>query len=82
MVERVPVTNVETARLRGEPVGPQHLDLLAPVFADPRVGRTMGGVMSRETVAEMCAHAAEQWERDGFAYWVFRRMCKPEDNGA
>lgn len=60
-----------TDRLRGEALGPQHLDALAPILADPRVGATMGGVMRREVVAEMCAGVAQEWTRDGFSYWMF-----------
>ena len=65
------IETVTTPRLRGEALGTRHLDLLAPVFADPRVGRTMGGVMDRATVAEMLAHAEQRWAEEGFAYWMF-----------
>jgi RimJ/RimL family protein N-acetyltransferase len=71
MVERMTIEIVETPRLRGEPIGLRHLDLMAPLFADPRVGRTMGGVMDRDTVASMLAGAEEKWAHDGFAYWIF-----------
>jgi RimJ/RimL family protein N-acetyltransferase len=71
MVERVNIETVHTPRLRGEALAARHLDLLAPVFADPRVGATMGGVMDRETVAGMIAGAEEKWASDGFAYWIF-----------
>lgn len=62
---------VSTPRMRGEALGPQHLDAIAPIFADPRVGATMGGVMRREVVAEMLAGNALEWERDGFSSWIF-----------
>jgi RimJ/RimL family protein N-acetyltransferase len=71
IVERVTIEYVETPRLRGEPLGPRHLDLVAPVFADPRVARTMGGVMDRDTVARTLEGTARQWAADGFAYWIF-----------
>ena len=57
--------------MRGEAIGPQHLDVVAPIFADPRVGATMGGVQSRETVEEILGRQAEAWERDGFGYWMW-----------
>jgi RimJ/RimL family protein N-acetyltransferase len=62
---------VTTPRMRGERLGPRHLDLIAPIFADPRVGATMGGVQSAEQVAQHLAHLDAAWERDGFGYWVF-----------
>ena len=65
------VEYVETPRMRGEPLGIRHLDLCAALFADPRVGRTMGGVMSRETVAEMLEHADRGWDEHGLGYWMF-----------
>ena len=57
--------------MRGEAAGPQHLDALAPIFGDPRVGATMGGVMSREVVAQMLAASEREWARDGFSSWMF-----------
>jgi RimJ/RimL family protein N-acetyltransferase len=62
---------VTTPRLRGEAAGPRHLDALAPIFGDPRVGATMGGVMSREVVAQMLAGNEREWARDGFSSWMF-----------
>ena len=35
---------IATERLRGERLGPAISTSLAPIFADPRVGATMGGV--------------------------------------
>src|SRR6478752_10475972 len=65
------IEQVTTARMRGEPIGPQHLDLIAPIFADPRVGATMGGVNSREFVRETLEAQAAGWAANGFGYWVF-----------
>ena len=56
--------------MRGERLGPRHLDVVAPIFADPRVGATMGGVRTREQVAEQLAGEEERWERDGIGYWM------------
>src|SRR4051794_23815664 len=65
------IEHVTSARMRGEAMRPQHLDVVAPIFADPRVGKTMGGVQSRELVAEHLGHQAAAWERDGFGYWMW-----------
>jgi ribosomal-protein-alanine N-acetyltransferase len=61
---------VSTARMRGEPLGPGHLPLLAPMFADPRVGATMGGVQTPEQVAVRLEAAEAKWARDGFGLWM------------
>jgi len=60
-----------TRRMRGERLGPEHQGPLLPIVADSRVGATMGGVSTPEQVAEQLALAAEEWERDGFGYWMF-----------
>jgi [ribosomal protein S5]-alanine N-acetyltransferase len=65
------VERVATARMRGEAIGPRHLDVVAPIFADPRVGETMGGVQSRALVAEILERQGQAWERDGFGYWMW-----------
>jgi RimJ/RimL family protein N-acetyltransferase len=72
MMERLSAPEVVTTpRLRGERLGPQHLTLVAPIFADPRVGATMGGVQSIEQVEATLERVAECWRRDGFGYWMF-----------
>jgi [ribosomal protein S5]-alanine N-acetyltransferase len=60
-----------TARMRGERLGPAHQGALAPILADPRVAATMGGVASAAEVAEQLASFEEQWDREGFGYWMF-----------
>jgi RimJ/RimL family protein N-acetyltransferase len=72
------IAEVVTARMRSEPIGPQHLDVVAPIFADPRVAATMGGVQTREQVLEILERQAGAWERDGFGYW----MCFERSTGA
>ena len=62
---------VSTPRLRGEAAGPRHLDALAPILADPRVGATMGGVMARDVVADMLEGLEREWAEHGFSYWMF-----------
>src|SRR3954449_10088157 len=56
---------VTTARMRGERLGPRHLDAVAPMLADPRVGATMGGVLGREQVAEQLAGVGGGWGGGG-----------------
>lgn len=60
-----------TARLRAEPLGPEHQALILAILADPRVAATMGGVATASEVAEQLEGAATRWERDGFGYWMF-----------
>ena len=43
--------------MRGERVGPQHQAATEQIFGDPRVGETMGGVMTPEKVAAKLDHA-------------------------
>jgi ribosomal-protein-alanine N-acetyltransferase len=62
---------IVTERLRGERLGPRHVDVLLPIFADPRVGATMGGVWTAEQVAEHAAGIDSHWERHGFGYWMW-----------
>ena len=57
--------------MRGEPVGPQHQDVMLAILADPRVAATMGGVATAEQVAQELAGGAQEWETDGFGYWMF-----------
>ena len=62
---------VETPRMRGERLRAEHLDAVAPILADPRVGATLGGVRTREEVAEQLAAEEERWAREGMGYWMF-----------
>jgi len=72
MPGRMGIERLETARMRGEPVGPQHRDELAVLFGDPRVGATMGGVATPEEVEAVIAVHVAKWERHGFGLYVFR----------
>jgi hypothetical protein len=62
---------IATERLRGERLGPRHVDVLLPIFADPRVGETMGGVSDRERVEREAAGIDSHWEEHGFGYWLW-----------
>src|SRR4051794_41897227 len=57
--------------MRGERLGPQHLDALAPMLAEPRVAATMGGALDREQVAQQLADFDAKWERDGLGYYMW-----------
>ncbi len=62
----------ETERLRGEPLAPKHLDELAAILGDPRVGATLGGVRTRAETAERLAIHVAHREREGFGYRLWR----------
>jgi RimJ/RimL family protein N-acetyltransferase len=62
---------ITTERLRGERLGPRHVDVLLPIFADPRVGATMGGVWTAEQVAGHAAAVDAHWREHGFGYWMW-----------
>jgi RimJ/RimL family protein N-acetyltransferase len=74
---------ITTERLRGERLESRHNDLLEPIFGDPRVGATMGGVWSRETL-EMTTDAVEaHWAEHGFGdmIWFERATGDPIARG-
>jgi [ribosomal protein S5]-alanine N-acetyltransferase len=56
--------------MRGEPLGPEHLDVIAPLFLDPRMEPTMGPAKTLPEIAERLELAAEQWARDGWGQWA------------
>ena len=74
---------ITTDRLRGERLGPRHNDALEPIFADPRVGATMGGVWSRETLEQTTTAVDAHWEEHGFGYlmWFERSTGEPIARG-
>jgi [ribosomal protein S5]-alanine N-acetyltransferase len=57
--------------MRGERLGPEHQAAMELIFGDPRVGATMGGVMTPEQVTDQLTLVAQEWEREGFGYWMF-----------
>jgi ribosomal-protein-alanine N-acetyltransferase len=62
---------ITTERLRGERLGPSHVDRLLALFGDPRVGATMGGTWSREIAAQHAAAVDEHWRRHGYGHWMW-----------
>lgn len=59
-----------TARLRLEPVGPQHHAGLLRLLGDPRVGATLGGVRDAAAVTAGIERTHADWTRDGFGLWA------------
>src|SRR4051794_5007673 len=41
------------------------------MLADPRVAATMGGARDRQETAEHLGVATEEWDRNGFGYWMW-----------
>jgi [ribosomal protein S5]-alanine N-acetyltransferase len=41
------------------------------MLADPRVAATMGGARDREETADHLRVAGEEWDRNGFGYWMW-----------
>jgi ribosomal-protein-alanine N-acetyltransferase len=68
---RVQLDTLETARMHGEPIGPQHRDGLIAMLGDPRVGATLGGVAGPADVDLQIAGMAAHWERHGFGWYAF-----------
>jgi RimJ/RimL family protein N-acetyltransferase len=60
-----------TARLRGEPIGPQHRAGLIALLGDPRVGETLGGTASPEQVDEQIARMSAGFAREGFGLYAW-----------
>jgi len=58
-----------TARLRGEPLGPQHRDALLTLLTDPRVAATLGGAPPPEWIGEHIADVQEHWREHGFGWY-------------
>lgn len=59
-----------TARLRLEPLSTVHVDDIAAMLADPRVGVTMGGVRDRAYAEERTRLHAQRWTENGFGLWA------------
>jgi len=67
----IAVGGFETARMRAEPIGPQHRDGLVALLGDERVGATLGGVAEPEAVDGQIARMAAHWARAGFGWYAF-----------
>jgi [ribosomal protein S5]-alanine N-acetyltransferase len=62
---------IETPRLRGERIGPEHHDGLLVLLGDPRVGATLGGTWTSEKVLRSIDYQRAHWERHGFGFWAW-----------
>jgi len=67
----VNVERLETARLRGEPIGPEHRDGLIAMLGDPRVGATLGGVATPAEVDRQIAAMVAHWATRGYGWYAF-----------
>lgn len=67
----IAVAGFETARMRAEPLGPEHRDGLIALLGDERVGATLGGVADPAAVdAQIAAQQARRREH-GFGWYAF-----------
>jgi RimJ/RimL family protein N-acetyltransferase len=62
---------LDTRRMRGEPIGPQHREGLLALLGDPRVGATLGGVATPDDVDAQIASMARHWADRGFGWYAF-----------
>jgi ribosomal-protein-alanine N-acetyltransferase len=63
---------IETPRMRGDRIGPEHHALLLALVGDERVGATLGGPQTPEEVSASIERHVARWDQDGFGYWMFR----------
>ncbi len=66
---------LDTPRMSGEPIGPEHESEIAELILDPRVYRTLWPWSSAPTRADVRASLMdkrEHWERHGFGLWLLR----------
>jgi ribosomal-protein-alanine N-acetyltransferase len=66
---------LETPRMSGEPIGPEHESEIAELILDPRVYRTLWPWATAPTRADVRASLGDKrdhWERHGFGLWLLR----------
>lgn len=66
---------LETPRMRGEPLGPEHEAEMADLTLDPRVYRTLWPWSEPPTRRDVRASLVDKrghWERHGFGLWLLR----------
>lgn len=72
---------LDTPRMRGEPLSPEHEDELAALTLDPRVYRTLwpwSYPPTRGDVRASLRDKREHWERHGFGLWLLRDRATGE----
>jgi RimJ/RimL family protein N-acetyltransferase len=68
-------TELDTARMRGEPLGPEHEAEMADLTLDARVYRTLwpwAFPPTRREVRSSLADKRDHWTRHGFGLWLLR----------
>jgi ribosomal-protein-alanine N-acetyltransferase len=66
---------LDTARMRGEPLGPEHEAEASVLTLDPRVYRTLWPWSNPPTPADVRSSLRDKhdhWERHGFGLWLLR----------
>jgi ribosomal-protein-alanine N-acetyltransferase len=66
---------LDTPRMSGEPIGPEHEAEIAELILDPRVYRTLWPfptAPSRVDVQASLVDKRDHWERHGFGLWLLR----------
>jgi [ribosomal protein S5]-alanine N-acetyltransferase len=67
----VAIERLETARMIGEPIGPQHRDGLLAMLGDERVGATLGGAFTPAMVDAGIDRMTTHWARHGWGWYAF-----------
>lgn len=70
--------NPQSERLVAEPISDAHQADMERLLGDPRVGATMGGVLTPARVAALTTHLAVSFERHGYGFWVWRERATGE----
>ena len=60
-----------TARMRAEPLGPQHRDGLIALLGDPRVGATMAGIRTPAEIDEQIARMSAFHAAHGYGWYAW-----------
>jgi len=74
-------TELDTPRMRGEPLGPEHEVEMADLTLDPRVYRTLwpwSFPPTRDDVRSSLADKRGHWRRHGFGLWLLRDRATGE----
>jgi ribosomal-protein-alanine N-acetyltransferase len=67
-------SSLDTPRMSGEPIGPEHEVEIAGLMLDPRVyrSRPWASAPTRADVRASLADKRDHWERHGFGLWLLR----------
>lgn len=71
-MDRLPVTEVRTARLFLRSFRPDDLDDLIRIWTDPRVTATLGGLSNPQKVRAFLMKIIEHWKTHEFGWWTMR----------